>query len=68
MSTHKIHARDCEDCESDPEAKVDIIETQIRFLGSLDEDQLERLLEISKNCPVHRTLTSETKIRTELIK
>ena len=68
MSTHKIHARDCEDCESDPEAKVDIIETRIRFLGSLDEDQLERLLEISKKCPVHRTLTSETKIRTELIK
>ena len=68
MSTHKIHARDCEDCESDPEAKVDIIETRIRFLGSLGEDQLERLLEISKKCPVHRTLTSETKIRTELIK
>ena len=66
MSTHKVHARDCEDCESDPESRVDIIETQIRFLGSLNGDQLERLLEISQKCPVHRTLTSETKIRTVL--
>lgn len=67
MSTHKIHARDCEDCESDPEARVDIIETQIRFLGNLTGDQLERLREISEKCPVHRTLTSETKIRTALL-
>ncbi len=68
MSTHKVHARDCEDCESDPDARVDIIETEIRFLGPLDQDQKDRLIEISEKCPVHRTLTNETKIRTRLIK
>lgn len=67
MGTHKIHARDCEDCESDPEARIDIIETEIRFLGDLDQMQLDRLLDISEKCPVHRTLLSETKIRSTLL-
>jgi putative redox protein len=67
MSTQKIHAKDCEDCESDPNARIDIIETEISFEGDLDKEQLERLKEISEKCPVHRTLTSETKIRTVLV-
>ncbi|MCH7480148.1 MAG: OsmC family protein [Chloroflexi bacterium] len=67
MSTKKIHAKDCEDCESDPNAKIDIIETEISFEGDLDQEQLERLKDISEKCPVHRTLTSETKIRTKLV-
>jgi putative redox protein len=64
LSTHKIHARDCEDCESDPEARVDIIERQIRLQGDLTADQVARLSEIAERCPVHRTLTGEVKIRT----
>lgn len=67
MSTHKIHAKDCEDCESDPNARIDIIETEISFEGDLDKEQLERLKDISEKCPVHRTLTSETKILTKLL-
>lgn len=67
LSHTKIHAKDCQDCESDPSAKVDVIETEISFQGDLDEEQLTRLTEISKRCPVHRTLTSETKIRTKLV-
>ncbi len=67
MSTKKIHAQDCEDCETDSNAKVDIIETEIKFLGELDEDMVGRLKDISEKCPVHRTLTSETKIRTTVI-
>ena len=67
MSTEKIHARDCEDCESDPNAKVDIIQTEIKFLGALDKNQLGRLKDISEKCPVQRTLISETKIRTKIL-
>lgn len=66
LSHDKIHAKDCEDCESDY-AKVDIIEVEISFQGDLTEEQLERLAEISTRCPVHKTLTSETKIRTKLV-
>ena len=67
MSTEKIHAKDCEDCESDPNARIDIIDTTISFSGDLSAEQLDRLREISKRCPVHRTLTSETKIRTKMV-
>ena len=38
------------------------------FEGDLDEAQLKRLTDISERCPVHRTLTSETKIRTTMRK
>lgn len=67
LSTQKIHAKDCEDCESDPNARVDIIERQIRFKGDLTPEQIDRLIDIASKCPVHRTLTSETVIRTELL-
>lgn len=67
LSTHKIHAKDCEDCESDPNARVDVIERQISFIGDLTQDQIDRLTDIASKCPVHRTLTSETVIRTEVL-
>ena len=67
LSTQKIHAKDCEDCESDPNARVDIIERQIRFKGDLTPEQIDRLSDIASKCPVRRTLTSETVIRTELL-
>jgi putative redox protein len=63
LSIHKIYARDCEDCESDPDAKVDIIEEELSFEGDLTDEQREKLAWIADRCPVHRTLTSETKIR-----
>jgi putative redox protein len=66
LDTQKVHAKDCEDCESDPNAKVDIIECQISFQGDLTAEQIDRLTEISEKCPVHRTLISETKIRTSV--
>ena len=40
--------------------------TDKRILGALDEDQRARLLDIANRCPVHRTLTSVTTIRTQL--
>jgi putative redox protein len=61
----KIHATDCADCET-KEGKVDHIDRQIVLEGPLDEAQRQRLLEIADRCPVHRTLTSEIKIRTRL--
>lgn len=65
LQIYKIHARDCEDCESDPNARVDLIETELLFSGDLSPEQVQRLEEISERCPVHRTLTGEVKIRTK---
>ena len=61
----RIHATDCTDCET-KEGKIDQIDRQIEIEGPLDEAQRQRLLEIADRCPVHRTLTSEIKIRTRL--
>jgi len=63
LSHDKIHAEDCEDCET-KEGKIDRIERVISMEGALDPDDRARLMEIADKCPVHKTLTSEIKIRT----
>ncbi len=67
LSHGKVNARDCEESESAPNAKIDLIHTEISFEGKLDEAQIARLADISTRCPVHRTLTSETIIRTSVM-
>lgn len=59
----RIHAEDCENCETQ-DGKVDRIVRTIRLDGDLDDAQRARLLEIADKCPVHRTLHSETIIET----
>ena len=59
----KIHAKDCEECETRI-GKVDCIEREIELEGDLDDAARERLLQIADKCPVHRTLTREVVIRT----
>lgn len=61
----KIHASDCESCETQ-QGKIDRIERVITLEGDLDDTQRARLLEIADKCPVHRTLHSEVQINTEL--
>jgi putative redox protein len=60
----KIHAIDCENCET-REGKIDRIDREIRLAGDLSDDQRKKLLEIADKCPVHRTLHSEIDIRTK---
>jgi len=62
--THdKIHAADCEACET-TSGKVDRIERTIELAGPLDDGQRDRLMEIADKCPVHRTLHSEVQVVT----
>ena len=63
LSHSKVHAADCESCET-KEGMLDRIERVVTLEGELDDDQRARLLEIADKCPVHRTLTSEIEIRT----
>jgi putative redox protein len=65
LGHRKIHAQDCADCVS-REGKVDEITSEIILEGDLTEGQRQQLLDIAKRCPVHRTLTSEIKVRTHL--
>jgi putative redox protein len=61
----KIHAADCESCET-KEGLLDRIEREVTLDGRLTDEQRARLVEIANKCPVHRTLTSEIDIRTRL--
>lgn len=58
----KIHAADCEDCETRV-GRLDQIDCEVEFSGVLSEEQHRQLLEIAHKCPVHRTLTSEIRIQ-----
>ena len=61
----KDYAKDCEACE-DNKSKIDHFEKVIHLKGNLDSKQRERLLEIAERCPVHRTLTNEVAITSQL--
>lgn len=65
--THsKIHAADCEDCETQS-GKIDKIDVAIEVTGDMDETTRRRVVEIADKCPVHRTLHSEVKMESRLI-
>jgi putative redox protein len=62
LSHARIHARDCEECET-KDGMVDRIDIEIALSGTLTAEQHAKLMEIAAKCPVHRTLTSEINIR-----
>jgi putative redox protein len=62
---NKRHDEDCENCE-DPKSKIDVIEKEVIVEGDLSDEQLDRILDISKKCPVHRTLTGDIKIESSI--
>lgn len=66
-SYSKDYAKDCEACEKVPSAKIDTFTREIKITSSLDEKQLQRILQIADKCPVHKTLHSETQVITSLI-
>ena len=66
LSHKKVHARDCEECET-KDGRIDHIGLEIELEGPLDEPQRRRLLEIAERCPVHRTLDPEVMMETSLV-
>jgi putative redox protein len=62
----KIHAQDCDDCET-KEGRIDRIEMEIHLDGTLTDEQRAKLMEIAEKCPVHQTLTSEINIKTRAV-
>lgn len=65
MRHSKSHDLDCTNCEI-PDAKIDVIEKELIIKGDLSQEQLDKLLEISKKCPVHKTLVGELQIESIL--
>ncbi|HYY95708.1 MAG TPA: OsmC family protein [Pyrinomonadaceae bacterium] len=65
LRQRRVHAKDCEVCQSTSEGFIHHIERSVRLEGPLTEEQRARLQEIAHKCPVHRTLTGEVAV-TEL--
>jgi uncharacterized OsmC-like protein/alpha/beta superfamily hydrolase len=65
LKHNKIHAKDCEACETE-EGMIDFIEREIDLEGDLTDEQRIRLLEIADKCPVHKTLHGEVNVVTRL--
>jgi len=62
----KIHAQDCDDCET-KEGRIDRINLEIHLDGALSDEQRAKLMEVAEKCPVHQTLTSEINIKTRTV-
>lgn len=58
LSHSKIHAEDCEECETE-KGKVDHIDTEITITGDLTQEERQKIFEIAEKCPVHKTITGE---------
>ena len=64
--THdRVHAKDCAECEH-AEGHVDVLDIAVRLTGDLDDSQRAAIFAIADRCPVHRTLTGQLELRTEL--
>ena len=53
---YRVHADDCQDCESETTGFIDRISSSVLIMGSFDEAQRKRLTQIVSRCPVHKTL------------
>jgi len=62
----KIHAEDCETCETQT-GKVDRIDSVISLSGDLSDEQRQKIFEIAERCPVHQTLMHEISLTAELV-
>lgn len=63
LNHERVHARDCEECES-TEGYISRIERAIRYRGELADEQHQRFMAIADKCPVHKTLKGEIEIIT----
>lgn len=61
----KIHAADCEECET-RDGRIDEFQRSVELEGELSPEARDRLLAIADKCPVHRTLSRESRITTRL--
>jgi putative redox protein len=52
----RVHAKDCEDCESADGGWLEHITSEIFIEGQFTDEQRARLREIALRCPVHKTL------------
>lgn len=62
------HLDDCEDCCAGAATgcRIEVVDRTVSLTGDLSAEQRTRLLEIADQCPVHRTITGDLRVRTTL--
>lgn len=63
-----LHYKKEADGNGDKSEKVDVIEKELVIKGDLTDEQIDRLVEISKKCPVHKTLMNSVELVTTVQK
>lgn len=55
LSHDRVYTADCDECEDDG-ARIEQVTRRIHLAGPLDDAQRQRLAEIARRCPVHKTV------------
>lgn len=63
----KVHADDCEDCDTDPVSYLDRIQSEVFIEGTFTEYERQRLTEIVERCPVHKTLENRVHFHEKVV-
>ena len=63
----KVHADDCEDCESEVSGYIDRVRSEIFIEGEFDDDQRARLTSIASRCPVRKSLDKGAEFTSETV-
>jgi putative redox protein len=62
-----VHVSDCDDCEDESAGYIDRVRSEIFIEGDFDAEQRERLTDIARRCPVHRTIDNGVEFTTEMV-
>jgi len=54
----RVHADDCAGCAEREEGWIGRITSEVKILGSFDDAQRARLIQVAQRCPVHQTLAT----------
>jgi len=52
----RVHADDCAECDEDATGFIDRISTEVHITGDLSDAERNRLAQVARRCPVHKTL------------
>ena len=66
VENDRMHAKDCADCLT-ASGYIHRFTVAIKLIGALTPAQRERMLDVARRCPVHKTLTSEIRIDERLV-
>jgi uncharacterized OsmC-like protein len=69
LSQTLVQASDCVDCglPEDAKGRVNVLDYKVHLTGEeLTPEMIERIMDITKRCPVHRIIMDQTVIRAEL--